>query len=64
MIMLYIMFKATNASIGEKSIIPIGGIIFLKSFKYGSQISLRNLDTIFSGIGNQLDRMYRNKANW
>ena len=55
---LSIRFKAKNARIAERSIPPIGGIMPLKAFRYGSVIELieaiAGLDQ--SKFGNQLNR--------
>lgn len=51
--------NARIAKIGEKSIIAIGGKIFLNNFKYGSQISCKNFITNVSLVlGNQLEKIY------
>jgi hypothetical protein len=39
---LWIILSPINAIIGEISNMPKGGIIFLKIFKYGSQIAAKN----------------------
>ena len=41
-IIFSIILNTISAATGEISNIPNGGIIFLKNFKYGSQIASRN----------------------